>query len=90
MEPGCAGVSRAVRGGAAVPKRAQGREWQRGSRSRTSSAAQSAPSVPAGGGSCVWAAGKELHGSASFLAFAVSGDRLDCVQLPGLGWFLMG
>lgn len=82
MEPGCAGVSRAE---AAVLKRAQGREWPRGSRSRTSSAAQSAPSVPAGGGGCVWAVGKELHGSVSFLPFAVSGDRLDCVQLPGFG-----
>lgn len=74
-----------ARGEAAVLRRAQVREWQRGGRTRTGSAAQSAPSALAGGGGCMWAAGKLLRGSVSFLALAVSGERFDCVRFPGFG-----
>lgn len=73
MEPlrwsvsGCAGRSRGAEAG-------PGRQWPRGGRSRTGSAVRSAPPVSVGGGGCMGAAGKELHGAVSFLALAVSGD----------------
>lgn len=85
MEPGCSAVPPGVRGEAAGLTRARVRQGQRGSRSRTSSAVQTAASDLVAGGGCMWAAGKLLRGPVSFLALAVSGNRFDCVQLPGFG-----
>lgn len=64
-----------MRGEAAVLKRVQVREWQRGGCSRESSAVQSALFVPVGSGGCMWVAGKVLHGSAFLPGFG-------CVQGP--------